>query len=406
MKYTVAHIVPGRLALLLVLVSTVLVAPARGLEAATRAAQVVVDYDLYERDVIEVKFREGLRVRLRNGVPTDLSGQALDGPQALAALDSVSDGQWTRSHRLDEATLDRMRAEGMARAERALPDLNHWFRLELPPGMEAAEAIEQFRRLPEVEGAFAVPKPAPPPLPPDYTRADDDNFDDAANLNRNVYQRYLDAAPAGLDFRFAWEGSGGAGQGIGICDVEYGWNEDHADLPEVTLLGPDPDPSNPDSWWEHGTAVLGQLAALDNGWGVTGMAHEAAIYFAAADTEEGGYNLASAISTCADELQAGDVILVEQQIAGPNATGSGQQGLVAVEWNKAAYDAIVTAVANGIVVVEAAGNGGENLDDDDYSTGNGGHHPFEPENDSGALIVGSANSPYMASPRARLSSSN
>jgi hypothetical protein len=39
-------------------------------------------------------------------------------------------------------------------------------------------------------------------------------------------------------------------------------------------------------------------------------------------------------------------------------------------------------------VVECAGNGKENLDDPIYSTGNGGHWPFLPENNSGAIIVG------------------
>src|SRR5690606_26520821 len=107
-----------------------------------------------------------------------------------------------------------------------------------------------------------------------------------------------------------------------------------------------------------------------------------------------------------NKLSAGDVILIEQQISGPNATGEGQQGLVPVEWNKATYDAIKNAVAKGIVVVEAAGNGGEDLDDAVYSTGNNGHHPFKTANDSGAIIVGSANSPYTSSPRSRLSSSN
>lgn len=406
MKRNANNPVPIHLAYLLILMIVILFAADGARGASAPAQEAPVNYALYERNLIEVKFHDGPRIRLRNGVPTDLSGPALQGPQALGALQAVSDGRWTRTHRLDEATLDNMRAEGIVRSGRALPDLNHWFRLELPPGMEAAEAVTMFLALPEVEAAILAPTPAPPPFPPDYSSPNDDNFDNSASLNRNVYQRYLDAAPAGLDFRFAWDGAGGTGDGIAICDVEYGWNEDHADLPAVTLLGPDPDPSNPTSWYNHGTAVLGQLGALDNGWGVTGMAPEATFYFAAADTETGGYNLAAAITTCADELEAGDIILLEQQVAGPNATGDGQQGLVAVEWNKAAYDAIVSAVANDIIVVQAAGNGSENLDDAVYRTGNGGHHPFKAENDSGALIVGSANSPYTATPRSRLSSSN
>src|SRR5262249_36556248 len=86
---------------------------------------------------------------------------------------------------------------------------------------------------------------------------------------------------------------------------------------------------------------------------------------------------------------AGDVILLEQQIPGPG----GQSAPVAVEWDKANYNAIVIAVGNGIHVVEAAGNGYQNLDGSAYTHGNGGHHPFMPGMDSGALLVGAGGAP-------------
>ncbi|MEE8575979.1 MAG: S8 family serine peptidase, partial [candidate division Zixibacteria bacterium] len=54
---------------------------------------------------------------------------------------------------------------------------------------------------------------------------------------------------------------------------------------------------------------------------------------------------------------------------------------------------IVTAVGNGINVVEAAGNGQENLDAAIYSVGNGGHWPFLSANNSGAIIVGAGSAP-------------
>ena len=146
---------------------------------------------------------------------------------------------------------------------------------------------------------------------------------------------------------------------------------------------------------DHGTAVNGILHGLDNGWGVKGIAHGSTPWFAGAFNNGGSYNIANSIVLSASVLATGDVLLIEQQLAGPN----GGQKYVPVEWYQPTYDAIVTAVGNGIIVLEAAGNGGENLDAPEFSTGNSGHYPFLPENDSGAIIVGAGNSPNIGTPR-------
>ena len=72
----------------------------------------------------------------------------------------------------------------------------------------------------------------------------------------------------------------------------------------------------------------------------------------------------------------------------PTRGPAGGSAYVPVEWFKPTYDAIVTATGNGITVIEAAGNGNQNLDGPSFSTGNGGHWPFLAQNDSGAIIVG------------------
>ncbi len=374
------------------------------------AAPPPIDYQFYERDLIQLKFKNGLSIRLRNGQPTDLTRRALNSARSVAAFSAVRDGAWMRGSSLSEVELTTMLRRAEQRSGQTVPDLNLIFRLKLPPGMDAAAAIDLFGSLPEVEWAAPVPKPQALPSPPDYETGNADNFD--AGLNRNVYQRYLDPAPEGLNFRYAWQGQGGTAAGIKICDVEYGWNSDHTDLPTVTLLGDDPDSDVTGNWWEHGTAVIGELAALNNGWGTTGMAYGADIYFAAAVTVAGGYNMADAVTRCANGLSAGDVILIEQQISGPNrpsnpASGD-QTGLVAAEWDVSTYNAIQAAVALGIVVVEAAGNGGEDLDAAEYcpASGTGSHCPFKTSNDSGAIIVGAGRSPYLSSSRSRAGFSN
>ena len=79
------------------------------------------------------------------------------------------------------------------------------------------------------------------------------------------------------------------------------------------------------------------------------------------------------------------MLLIEQQIAGPNGCNNGVSGCVAVEWVEAYYDAIVACTAADIIVVEAAGNGAEDLDD----AGTYGSPFPDGRPDSGAIIVGS-----------------
>lgn len=362
-----------------------------------------INYHHYERNMVEIKFRDEYTIRLRDGRPADVDGRSLNNLQATAALSAVADGQWQRTHAAtSESDLERLRAEAIRNSGELYPDLNNYFRLQLPDDMEAAAAIGIFSQLDEVEKVWAVPRPAPPPLPPNYQDSD------TAGVS---YQRYLDAAPEGIDARFAWEGGGGTGDGVKICDVEYDWNQNHADLPFVPLITLPPSSGLDASWSEHGTAVLGVLGGLDNGWGVTGIVHEATLYFAAASTVQ-GYNVANAVTACANNVDFGGIILIEQQTAGPNRPNNpadgDQTGLVPVEWYEPTYDAIKTAVATGRVVVEAGGNGNQNLDSADYGFGNGGHYPFKAANDSGAIIVGAGAPPNGSGilERSRLNGSN
>ncbi len=55
-----------------------------------------------------------------------------------------------------------------------------------------------------------------------------------------------------------------------MCDIEYDWNENHVDLPAIGTLVP----NHQDAGFgaDHGTAVFGQLAGLDDGTGVRGIA--------------------------------------------------------------------------------------------------------------------------------------
>lgn len=342
--------------------------------------------------LLEVKFADPSSFRLRGGRPAPLRPLATLSArrESQALAEGATAGlRWMRlTDTLPEADLDRQRSRARPRKGRPPPDMNNWFRAAVPAGQHPETVLAQLRAMGIVEYAGYAPRPAPPPLPPDYT---------AAGNPSGVYQGYLDAAPNGVDARYAWTHTGGDGAGVQVVDVEYDFNAAHLDLPAVSVLD---GPINAFGFGDdHGTAVLGILGGLHNAWGVRGIAHGASLMFVPAGTTTGGYNPAGAILTAAAALSAGDVLLIEQQTAGPN----GGEKYVPLEWIKSVYDAVVFTVSQGISVVAAAGNGAENLDAPVYSTGNGGHWPFLPQNDSGAILVGAANPPSFPNPRSRSS---
>src|SRR5262249_5025669 len=150
------------------------------------------------------------------------------------------------------------------------------------------------------------------------------------------------------------------------------WVLDHEDAPPIFWGGnPDPDVDVPDAFRQHGTAVIGVLASPNNGYGTTGIASDASI--GVCTVERDSYHpFAPAISDATGQLRAGDILLIEQQGKGPSSglectnNNPEQWEYIAIEYWQAEYDAILTATARGIIVVEAAGNGGMHLDSDIY----------------------------------------
>jgi serine protease len=340
---------------------------------------------------IAVKFRDGLNVRLRGNALVSTNAALFARSRSL--FDTLSVGAWERADMVSENAIDDLRHRAEQRLGYALPDLNLQFYLTLPPGMDAAATIDKLNQLEVVELAQPVPRCAPPPLPPNYESS----------------QTYCQAVPVGCGVFNVWTNYGVFGAGVHVADVEYSYNSNHLDLPAIINLDATAvDPFGDDN---HGTATLGEISALENGWGTTGIGRGAAFYFAGANYQN-GYDVGRGITTAANQLQEGDILLIEQQLNGPNTTQDvmnygGQYGDVPVEWYGPYYDRIQMAAGLGIVVIEAAGNGGQNLDDPIYSTGNGGNWPFLPQNNSGAILVGAgASANGSSTERSRLDFSN
>ncbi|HTS91489.1 MAG TPA: S8 family serine peptidase [Stellaceae bacterium] len=217
-------------------------------------------------------------------------------------------------------------------------------------------------------------------------------------------QDYLEAAPVGIDAKFAWLQASGDGSGISLVDLEEAWNFTHEDLAprNPTLIFGDqaPDMGNQN----HGTAALGVMTAADNTLGGLGVAPGAgpirtASHYNATSATPG--HVADAVMSATTTLAAGDVLVLEVETGRGNVTGWPDH--YPIEIKDAEFAAIRLAVASsGIVVVAAAGNGGFNLDNyvspQGSAAGQRVLNRSDPNfRDTGAIIVGagSASSPHQ-----------
>jgi serine protease len=254
--------------------------------------------------------------------------------------------------------------------EGRLADLTLYRRLVTP---DAAALGTRLLADPAIELAYLAFAPMPPPVDiapqtPDFT----------------AEQTYLGPAPHGLGFDGAASWPGGTGAEIAVADLEYGVNAEHEDLDALDgmlRLGADLD-----LYPCHGTGVFGELFAGDNGYGVVGMVPDAEPVLVYPFDDDGDFDLAAQVDAATAVLDAGDVLLIEQQ-------AYALDGYAPVEVDPAVFDAIALAVAKGIVVVEPSGNGGQDLDAPGFDGW------FDRElRDSGAILVGGGASPFSGYP--------
>ena len=177
-------------------------------------------------------------------------------------------------------------------------------------------------------------------------------------------QGYLATAPKGLGIRKAQKKFQNAtGEGVKLLDIEQNWDLDHPELRRVKRIGaPLPGGSN-----AHGTAVLGILVGLKDERGITGICPDVDPYISTY-IHRSHYsvieNIDLTINEGIKELDPGDILLLEIQGRSRRYTNN---KFVAIRYWASKYSAIKKAVNKGIIVVEAAGNGGVNFDDDHYA---------------------------------------
>ncbi|MEW5676232.1 S8/S53 family peptidase [Flavobacterium enshiense] len=229
--------------------------------------------------------------------------------------------------------------------------------------LEVAAKLEQFS---EVEYcALMSLKPIAPPT-------------DIAPTTNNyeVNQTYMGANP-GVNMNYAW-GLGLSGSGIRVRDVEYGFNPNHEDLNSVNVSiapGMTINASASTAYTEHGTSVFGIVMADKGTYGISGMAYGAQEMILFPEWQQSGYNRINAITQAIAASQAGDVILYEMQTYGQGSN------YVPAEFDQVVWDLTKAATDAGIIIVEAAANGNQNLDSGYYAS-------YMARGNSGAILVG------------------
>ncbi|WP_419995731.1 S8 family serine peptidase [Streptomyces boninensis] len=167
------------------------------------------------------------------------------------------------------------------------------------------------------------------------------------------------------------------------------WNQCHEELAnKPASAGGPPVPLRPMlgskcSTDAHGTAVVGVMSAQDdNGVGLAGIAPHARLQLnlTASGDSDGG-----AILHTLQTSRPGDVILLELQ----TGLGAGAVEHYPVEYYPITFQAIQTATyAYGVTVVEAAGNGTNNVGNDLSDETDPYAKAIMDQGDSGAIIVG------------------
>jgi hypothetical protein len=341
--------------------------------------------------IVVAKASAGLRV-MRGG--TDV--RSLGGVNVRGLSRSLTDEVRLVPLFGDEDRVMARAAVVAAETGRGGPDLSVFYKVEAPASRLPTLARELLED-DAIDAAYIKP-PAEPPIindiPPDVNDAPPVTPDFTAS------QIYLGAAPAGIEALWAHTRPGGRGNGVRIIDIEGAWRFSHEDLMQVQggVIGGTQ--STDIVWRNHGTAVIGVFGGDQNAFGITGIAPNANTRaISIFGTNQGS---AKSIRDAADHLSAGDIILIELHRPGPRhnfAGRSDQLGYIAVEWWEDDWAAIRYASNNGVIVVEAAGNGAENLDDGIYSVRPAGFppswtNPFNRGNrDSGAILVGAGAPP-------------
>jgi len=255
------------------------------------------------------------------------------------------------------------------------PDFFSYCSITCPASIDPDKLLKVLAKEKVIEDAYVENIPVCPP---------------AINTGQEIIQRlsnYLLPAPVGINAIYAWNFDGGDGAGkIKFLDIEQGWLLNHERVLVKTLSSTG---MNHYDFRDHGIAVLG-IVMMQGGDGASGITPKTNGFVISQWRPDGLFNTADAIMAAINQLDYGDILLLEMQCF--DSASSSQ--LWPIEIQEAVFQAIRLATALGITVIETAGNGDLNS-----RTGNDldnfvlkGRKIFDSNSvefrDSGAIIVG------------------
>ncbi|MBT7618981.1 MAG: S8 family serine peptidase [Calditrichaeota bacterium] len=323
-------------------------------------------------DRITIKFIEGSGVFLTQNKFESRSGLDMSSINELVGRFNMHSGRKLFSQRRNY--IDELRRNGMSKTGKELADLNLYFIVTIDSTKLCSDIIKALINCPVVETAYPKSKICLPfDIEPETALFSGD-------------QGYLYDAPEGIDAPAVWEIAGGLGEGVKIIDIEYCWTFEHEDLKEPFHVSE----IQNQQFINHGDAVIGIMIGQHNDYGIDGICPEAQIGGISVSSIENVADIADLIINASEQLDEGDIVVLEIQT----------QSLWPIESVQDVFDAIEIITSNGIIVVEAGANGNHNLDIDER---------FDPENrHSGSILVGAGNPPIgeWGQDRSRCSFSN
>jgi subtilisin family serine protease len=342
-----------------------------------------------ERRIVQIELKTPLRhlgVRAKSPSPfrfTTGEGRHIPGLHELLIR-----------HGLDAAHPSfRLRHPGQrrSRSQAEKDDLSRFVRLHFPPEADIQAILGELRQFPEVERADEDMGIRPAALQVDPMVGTSDQWRVIDPVTNNGFQWYIYRCGADR----AWAVHNVSGQNVVIADIDAGFFLGHQDLTNV-----DPDhvfnafdgttDVTAGNHKDHGTGVLGIAGAAMNGVGIAGFAFNASLWPIQTDAGNNPplpFNpVAHAIDWVTGEDSGGKRVVINIVVQTGDKGGN-------IEQDGAVNLAIRNAIAKGLVVCVAAGDGDldAGLHDDQVT-------PIAPA--TGSILVGATDYDDNGNPRA------